>query len=292
MTMLELATPGPTDRVASPTTGGLAVIEPARLSLGSKLAELWRYRELFFFFVWRDVKARYAQSVLGVGWAVAQPLVTMLVFTIVFGKVAKISSDGRPYAIFSFCALVPWTYFANSLSDATGSLVKNSVMLGKIYFPRMILPLTPVLGRMLDFGIAFVMLLGLMLWFRTPPTPEAAVLPLLILILIFSAAGLGMFLSALAIQYRDVTYGMGLVVQLLMYAAPVVYPVSLIPERYRTFYALNPMVGVIEGFRATLLGSTPVPWSLIAVSGASAAVILAAGAFYFTAKEPIFADVA
>ncbi|MBX6362395.1 MAG: ABC transporter permease [Gemmatimonadetes bacterium] len=288
--MLTLATPGSTDRRPEPRAE-VAIIEPTRFTVWSKLAELWRYRDLFFFFVWRDIKTRYAQSVLGVGWAVAQPFVTMVVFTVVFGKVAKISSDGRPYAIFSFCGLVPWTYFANTLSDASSSLVKNSAMLGKIYFPRMIMPLTPVLGRLLDFGIAFVMLLGLMLWFRTPPTPAAVLLPFLILMVALTASGLGMFLSALAVQYRDVTYAMGLVVQMLMYAAPVVYPASLVPEPYRMFYALNPMVGAIEGFRATLLGAVTMPWTLIAVSGASAVVILAAGAFYFTAKEPVFADV-
>lgn len=290
MTMLTLATPGSTDRRPE-SHAEIAIIEPTRFTVWSKLAELWRYRDLFFFFVWRDIKTRYAQSVLGVGWAVAQPFVTMVVFTVVFGKVAKISSDGRPYAIFSFCGLVPWTYFANTLSDASSSLVKNSAMLGKIYFPRMIMPLTPVLGRLLDFGIAFVMLLGLMLWFRTPPTAAAVLLPFLILMVALTASGLGMFLSALAVQYRDVTYAMGLLVQMLMYAAPVVYPASLIPEPYRMFYAINPMVGAIEGFRATLLGSVTMPWTLIAVSGASAVVILAAGAFYFTAKEPVFADV-
>lgn len=291
MSTLELAAPGAPDSPSSPA-GGLVVIEPTRFGPWSKLVELWRYRELFFFFVWRDVKARYAQSVLGVGWAVAQPLVQMVVFTIVFGRVAKIRSDGTPYAIFSYCALVPWTYFANSLTDASSSLVKNSAMLGKIYFPRLIMPLTPVLGRLLDFSIAFVLLLGLMVWFRTTPTTSALLLPLLMAIMMTAAAGLGMILSALAVQYRDVSYGMALMVQLLMYAAPVVYPVSLVPAQYRLFYALNPMVGVIEGFRASLLGSTAMPWNLIAASGASAVALVIAGTMFFTAKEAVFADVA
>jgi lipopolysaccharide transport system permease protein len=253
--------------------------------------ELWEYRDLFYFLVWRDIKVRYAQSILGIGWAIVQPVFSMIVFTVVFGKLAKISSDGVPYAIFSYAALVPWTYFSNSLADTTGSLIASSNMLTKVYFPRLIIPMTPVLSKLVDFGIALLLLFGLMVWFKSKPTIWVLSLPLLVLLLMLSAAGLGMWLTALAIQYRDVKYGMGFAVRLLMYAAPVVYPVSLIPEQYRLLYGINPMAGVIEGFRAALLGTRAMPWDLIAVGTVTALVIWVSGAMYFRHKESIFADV-
>ena len=254
--------------------------------------ELREYKDLFYFLVWRDIKVRYAQSVLGVGWAVIQPVFTMIVFTIVFGKLAKIDSDGVPYAIFSFTALVPWTYFSTALTDASGSLIAGSGMLTKVYFPRIIIPMTPVLGKLVDFGIAMLLLFGMMVWFKTMPTIWALSLPLLILLMMLTAAGLGMWLTALSIQYRDIKYGMSFAVRLLMYAAPVVYPVSLIPDKYRLFYGLNPMAGVIEGFRSALLGTRPMPWDLIIVGSITAVVIAISGAFYFRRMERIFADVA
>jgi lipopolysaccharide transport system permease protein len=261
--------------------------------LTSKIAEIWQYRELFYFLVWRDVKVRYAQSVMGVGWATIQPLVPMILFTIIFGRVAKISSDGVPYALFSLAGLVPWTYFSNALNDSSGSLVKEVAMLSKIYFPRLIIPLTAVLGRLLDLAISFVMLFVLMAWYQVMPTLSVVVLlPLLVLIAIVTASGLGMWLSALAVQYRDVRYALPFAVQFLMYAAPVVYPTSLIPGRFRYFYAINPLVGVIEGFRATLLRSGPIPWDLIGIGSASAVLMLWFGAVYFFGKETVFADVA
>jgi lipopolysaccharide transport system permease protein len=267
------------------------VIAAARERLGAKLAELWRYRELFYFLVWRDVKVRYAQSVLGIGWAVIQPIVPMVIFTIVFGRVARISSDGIPYALFSYAALVPWTYFSNALSESGGSLVKDVNMLSKIYFPRMILPLTSVLGRLIDFVVSFLLLFVLMAWYQANPTPWVAALPLLMLVMIATVSGLGMWLSALTLQYRDVRHAMTFVVQLLMYAAPVVYPTSLIPGAFRYLYALNPMVGVIEGFRASLLGATPMPWDLVAIGSVSALVIFSTGMRYFVRREAAFADV-
>ncbi|MBI3014265.1 MAG: ABC transporter permease, partial [Candidatus Tectomicrobia bacterium] len=182
--------------------------------------EIWRYRDLFYFLVWRDLKSRYAQTVLGVGWAVIQPVFSMIVFTVVFGKLAQVSSDGMPYAIFSFAALVPWTYFSGALSDATGSLVSASSLLSKVYFPRLIIPLTPVLGKLVDFGIALILLFGMMVWFHTTPTLWALLLPFLVLLMMLTAAGLGMWLTSLAIRYRDVRYAVGFAVQLLMYAAP------------------------------------------------------------------------
>jgi lipopolysaccharide transport system permease protein len=267
------------------------IIGPARWALGPKLRELWDFRDLFYFFIWRDVKVRYAQSVLGVGWAIVQPLVPMIIFTIVFGTVARIESDGHPYALFSIAALVPWTYFSNALSDASGSLVKESAMLSKIYFPRLIIPFTAVLGRLLDLAISFVVLVALMLWYGVAPTAYVVVLPALILIALIAAAGLGMWLSALAVQYRDVKHALGFVVQFMMYAAPVVYPTSKVPAALQYLYALNPMVGVIEGFRSALLGS-PMRWDFIAIAAVTSLAMFWVGAVYFVRREPVFADVA
>ncbi len=253
--------------------------------------ELWEYRDLFYLLIWRNIKVRYAQSILGIGWAVVQPVFTMVVFTVVFGKLAKISSDGVPYAIFSYAALVPWTYFSTALTQASASLIGASGMISKVYFPRLIVPITPVLDKLVDFAIALLILFGLMVWFRIEPTIWALALPFFILLMILTAAGLGMWLTPLAIQYRDVKYGMGFVLQLLMFASPVVYPASLIPEQYRLLYGVNPMVGVIEGFRAALLGTRPMPWDLIAVGTITAFVIAVSGALYFRRTERIFADV-
>jgi lipopolysaccharide transport system permease protein len=253
--------------------------------------ELWEYRDLFFFMVWRDIKVRYAQSVLGIGWAVIQPVFTMIVFTIVFGKLAKIDSEGVPYAIFSYTALVPWTYFSNALTESTGSLIASSSMLTKVYFPRLIIPMTPVLSKLIDFGIAMLLLFGLMVWFKSTPTMWALGLPVLVILMMLTAAGLGMWLTALAIKYRDVRYGLTFGVRLLMYAAPVVYPASLIPQQYRLLYGLNPMAGVIEGFRAALLGTRPMPWDLIAVGSIAACIIIVSGVLYFRRMERVFADV-
>jgi lipopolysaccharide transport system permease protein len=289
MTTMEIASDYPPD---APPLRHSVMIGGERWRVTSKLAELWEYRELFYFFVWRDVKIRYAQSILGIGWAIIQPLVPMVLFTIVFGRVARISSDGIPYALFSYTALVPWTYFSNALSDSGGSLVREVNMLGKIYFPRLIIPLTSVLGRVIDLAISFVLLIVMMAWYRTTPSVTVVFLPLLILIAIVTAAGLGMWLSALAVQYRDVKYALSFAIQFLMYAAPVVYPTSLIPEPFRYLYALNPLVGVIEGFRASLLGATPFPWDLVGIASVSALLILWSGTLYFIRKEPVFADVA
>jgi lipopolysaccharide transport system permease protein len=268
------------------------VIGADRWRIATKLAELWQYRELCYFLIWRDVKVRYAQSILGIGWAMIQPLVPMIIFTIVFGRVAQIRSDGIPYALFAYTALVPWTYFSNALTDSSGSLVKEVNMLGKIYFPRLIIPLTSVLGKLIDLVISFALLIALMIWYRTIPLAwMVVVVPFLVLLTMMAASGLGMWLSALALQYRDVKYGVPFAAQFLMYAAPVVYPTSLIPSSVRYVYALNPMVGVIEGFRACVVG-TPLPWDLIAIAAASATAMLALGAVYFVRKEPVFADVA
>jgi lipopolysaccharide transport system permease protein len=268
------------------------VIEASQSSLSPKLRELWAYRDLFLFLVWRDVKVRYAQSILGIGWAVIRPLFSMVVFSVVFGRLANISSDGVPYAIFSYAALVPWTYFSSALTGSTSSLLGARAMLTKVYFPRLVLPLTAVLSKLLDFGIALLILFGMMAWFGIPPTLWALALPALVLLMMLAAAGIGMWLTALSIQYRDVSYGLSFGVQLLMYAAPVVYPVSAIPERFRVLYGLNPMAGVIEGFRAALLGTAPMPWDLLVPGAVVAVVLFIGGALYFQRTERIFADVA
>lgn len=254
--------------------------------------ELYVYRDLFYFLVWRDIKIRYAQSVLGVGWAVIQPVFGMIIFTIIFGRLANMNSDGVPYAIFSFTALVPWTYFSNAMTDSSSSLVINASMIQKIYFPRLIIPLTAILAKLVDFCIAFVLLLILMPFFRVAPPWTILFVPLLVLLMTLTAAGVGMWLTALAIQFRDVRYGLNFAVQLLMYASPVVYSVNLIPEHLRVYYALNPLVGVIEGFRSALLGTNPMPWDYIGIGAGVAVLLFVSGALYFRRMEKIFADVA
>ena len=253
--------------------------------------ELWQYRDLFYFLVWRDIKTRYAQSVLGVGWAVIQPVFSMIVFTIVFGGLANVDSDGVPYAVFSFTALVPWTYFSGSLTASSGSLVSSSNLLTKVYFPRIVIPVAPLLSKLVDFGIAFLILLLMLLYFQITPTIGVLFLPFLILLMMLTAGGMGMWLTALSVQYRDINYAMGFVVQLLMYAAPVVYPASAVPQQFRLLYSLFPMAGVIEGFRSALLGTVPMPWDMIAVGALSALIIAFSGTLYFRRMEGIFADV-
>lgn len=268
------------------------VIEASRGWQMINWRELLHYRDLFYFLVWRDIKVRYSQSVLGIGWAVIQPLFSMLVFTIVFGRLAKVSSDGAPYALFSFAAMVPWSYFANALGDSSGSLASGQSMLSKVYFPRLILPMVGVVSKLVDFVIALGVLAVLMAWYRTVPTVNVVFLPVLAVIMAVTATGAGMWLSALSVQYRDIRYGMGFGVQLLMYAAPVVYPASLIPVEWQLAYALNPMVGVIEGFRSALLNTNPMPWTWIGVGALGAAALLLSGCLYFRRMERTFADLA
>ena len=265
------------------------------------LNELYAYRDLFRFLIWRNIKVRYAQSAIGVGWAIIQPLFSMLVFTIVFGNLAKIPSDGAPYAVFTLAALVPWTFFSNSLTEGVDSLVGNANMLRKIYFPRVLLPLASVASKLFDFAIAMSVLAIVMVIYGQTPNWNAIALPLLVVVMVLAAAGGALWLTSLAIQFRDVKHAMAFVVQILMYGAPVVYPVSLIPESHeilgatinpQLFYAINPMVGVIEGFRAALLGSRSMPWPLIAIGASSAVVIFITGSIFFHRKERLFADVA
>ena len=254
--------------------------------------EMWQYRDLFIFLVWRDIKTRYAQSILGVGWAIIQPVFSMIVFTIVFGNLAKVDSEGVPYAIFSYTALVPWTFFSTSLTSASSSLISSKNLITKVYFPRLVIPIAPVLGKMIDFGISFLILIGLMVWFDVKPTIWAFMIPVFIILMMLTATGVGMWLTALSIQYRDIRYGSNFFIQLLMYISPVIYPASIIPEKYQILYALNPMVGVIEGFRSALLGTRAMPWEFLGVGALMAIAFFLSGALYFRSMERYFADVA
>lgn len=253
--------------------------------------ELIRYRDLFFFLVWRDVKVRYKQTVLGLGWAVIPPIVNMVLFSIVFGRLANVPSDGIPYPLFSYVALVPWMYFANSVQSGAGSLVGNA-LLTKVYFPRLLVPLTPALVNLLDLAIAGLLAVPLMVYYRVVPGWQLLALPFLVLLLFLTAFGLGTWLAGLAVQYRDVKLATGFLVQALMYVAPVVWPASKIEDpRLRMVYGLYPMAGIVEGFRAALLGSAPLPWDLLVPGTVVAVVLSLTGVLYFRHKERIFADV-
>ncbi len=256
------------------------------------LKGLWQYRDLLYFLSVRGIKIKYAQSVLGVGWAVANPLIQALLFTLVFGELAKLDSDGTPYILFSFTAMVVWTYFSGILTDATTSLVANRDMISKVYFPRLILPLAAVLSKLLDFGVAFLVLVGLLIYYQQMPDITVLMLPVLVLILVLTSIGAGCLLAAVAVQYRDVNYAMTFLVRLLMFTVPVVYSVSVIPEAYRSLYALNPMVGVIEGMRSMFLQTRPFPWEWVATGGAVSVVVFLVGCFYFRRVERHFADLA
>ncbi len=268
------------------------IIEPSGPWPRIDLRELWAYRNLFLFLVWRDIKVRYAQTVLGAGWAILQPMLAMVVFTVIFGNFAKIPSDGVPYPVFSLAALVPWIYFSTALTTASNSLIANPNLITKVYLPRLVIPLAPVLAGLVDFAIALVILFAMMLAFGIVPSSGVAVLPILVLIMMMAAAGIGCLLAALNVQYRDVKHIVPFLVQVLMFASPIVYPMSLVPEAYRVAYALNPMAGVIEGFRSVLLGTNSISWSLLSVSAVSSVVFLTIGALYFRRMERVFADVA
>ena len=257
-------------------------------SLG-RLIEIWEYRELLYFLIWRDIKVRYKQTVLGAGWAIIQPVLTMVVFTIFFGRLAGMPSDGIPYPVFSMAALVPWTYFATALSSGSQSVVGSQHVISKVYFPRLIFPLVSVLGPLVDFGIAFLVLIALMFWYGILPGAAVLWLPALLLLSILTAAAGSVWLSALNVQYRDVRYVVPFVIQLWMFASPVIYPASHVPERWRTLFFLNPMAGVIEGFRSALVGGSSPGWITL-VSAAVVIVSLVAGAAYFHRLEGTFAD--
>ncbi len=267
-------------------------IRPSRGWISLDLRELWQYRELFYFLVWRDIKVRYKQTVLGASWAIIQPFFTMVVFSLFFGRLAGIPSDGVPYPIFSFAALVPWTFFANGLTQSANSLVIDQNLIKKVYFPRLAIPAATVLAGVVDFALAFVVLLGMMLFYGITPTANVIWLPPLLLLALITSLGVGLWFAALNVQYRDVRYIVPFLVQFWLFATPIAYPSSLLEEPWRTLYGINPMVGVVEGFRWALLGTETAPGPMILVSTAAALAILIGGAFYFRRMEKTFADVA
>jgi lipopolysaccharide transport system permease protein len=253
--------------------------------------ELKIYRDLFYFLVARDIKVRYTQTIMGGLWAIIQPFFSMVVFTLFFGKLAKVPSDGVPYPVFNFSAMVVWTYFANAVTNSGNSLVQNANLISKVYFPRLIIPLTPILAGLLDFSIAFVVLIGMMVYFHIHCTMMIFVLPVLIILMMLTAGGVGMFLTALNAEYRDIKYTIPFLVQLWMFASPIVYPASMVPEKYRLIYALNPMVGVIEGFRSVLLGTIPFPVQMLLISTLVSITLFIIGLCYFKQTERYFADI-
>ncbi len=254
------------------------------------LKELKEYRDLFYFMVLREVKVLYAQTILGFSWAIIQPLVQIILFTIVFGKVAKVSTDGIPYILFSTVAIIPWTYMSQAMTQSSESLVRGQHMLGKIYFPRLIFPITPVLARLIDFCVSLLLLLLVVFYYRVLPTWNLLFLPLFLVLMISVPMGIGMWLSALAIRFRDVKHAMPFMVKMLIYTAPIVYSASSIPETYRFIYSLNPIVGIIEGYRACLLG-LPMPWHFIWPGIITSQILLFSGAMYFKRMERVFVDV-
>ncbi len=256
-----------------------------------RLGDIWEYRELLYFLVWRDVKVRYKQTALGAAWAILQPAMTMLVFSLFFGRLAKMPSDGIPYPVFTLAALVPWQFFAFSLTESSNSLVANQNLIKKVYFPRLVIPLSAVIGGLVDFAIAFALLLGIMAYYGLRPTVAIAVLPLFILLAMGTAFAVGLWLSALNVQFRDVRYVIPFLTQFWLFATPVAYPSSIVPPKWRALYGLNPMAGVIEGFRWALLGKPDGPSSIVLVSALVVGVLFIGGLAYFRRTEETFADI-
>jgi lipopolysaccharide transport system permease protein len=252
--------------------------------------ELVRYQDLAYFLVWRDVTVQYAQTILGFAWAILQPLIQIVIFSIIFGKIARISSDGFPYLLFSTTAVIPWTYMSSVMSQSSQSLVSNQRMLGKVYVPRLLYPLTPVFSKLMNFFISIFILVAIMYYYKVTPTWNFLSLPLFMIMMMAFPAAVGLWLSSLAIRYRDVRFAMQYLVSMLMYTAPIVYSASSIPEKYRMVYSLNPLVGVIEGFRAALLG-TEIPWLFVLPGLFTTVVLLVGGALYFKRMERIVVDV-
>jgi lipopolysaccharide transport system permease protein len=266
-------------------------IEPSKGWISLGLKDLWQYRELLFFLTWRDIKVRYKQTALGAAWAVIQPLFTMLVFTLFFGRLAKVPSDGIPYPLFCYTALLPWQLFAYALTESSNSVVANERLITKVYFPRLVVPLASILAGFVDFVIAFTLVIGMMLWYEVRPTWAILTLPFFVILAMATALGVGLWLSALNVQYRDVRYTLNFIVQFWLFASPVAYSSTLVPARWRPFYGLNPMAGVIEGFRWALLGKVQAPGAMLVVSVAVVAVVLVGGLYYYRRMEKTFADV-
>jgi lipopolysaccharide transport system permease protein len=267
------------------------VIEPSKGWVALNLQELWQYRELLYFLSWRDVKVRYKQTLLGATWAIIQPFLTMVVFSIFFGKLAKMPSDGVPYPLFAFAALVPWTFFASGLTQSSNSLVQAANLIQKVYFPRLVVPISSVISGAIDFLFAFIVLVAMMLFYGVVPTVKIIYLPLLLVLAFGTALGVGLWLCALNVQFRDVRYIVPFLTQFWLFATPIAYPSSLLSEPWRTLYGFNPMVGVVEGFRWALLGTQTAPGPLIVVSSLASLVVLVTGAFYFRRMEKTFADI-
>ena len=273
------------------TAAPTLVIRPSRGWVSLNLRDLWEYRDLLYFLVWRDIKVRYKQTAIGAAWAIIQPFMTMVVFSVFFGSLAKVPSDGIPYPVFAYCALLPWQLFAHALTESGNSLVANQNLITKVYFPRLVIPLAAVLSGIVDFGIAFLVLLGLMFFYGIAPTAAVVTLPFFVLLAIASALAVGLWLSALNVEYRDVRYTIPFLTQFWLFVTPVAYSSTLVPEQWRVLYGLNPLAGVVEGFRWALLGKASLPGAMLAVSVAIVIVLLVSGLYYFRKMERHFADV-
>jgi len=276
---------------ARPSTLPVTHIRPGSRAMSFTVDEVWQARELLYFLVWRDIKVRYKQTVLGIAWSVLQPFLTMVVFTIFFGRLAKVPSDGVPYPLFSLAALVPWTYFSTAVSNGSSSLVGNQHLIAKVYFPRVLVPLASVVMPAVDLGVSFGMLVVLMAWYRIAPTAGMLVLPLYVGLAMLTAFAVTLWTSGLSVRYRDARYVLPFLIQIWLFLTPVAYPASMVPERWRLLYALNPMATVVEGFRSSLLG-TPSPGAMVAVALAVVAAALAAGTAYFRSVEGSIVDLA
>ena len=267
------------------------IIEPRNGSFNLDLRAIWQYRELLYFLVWRDLKVRYKQTVIGIGWAVLQPVITMIIFTAVFGGLVKMPSDGLPYPIFFYSALLPWNYFAGALQRCVASVVGDAALVSKVYFPRLILPLAGTVSGLVDFAVSLVILLGMIFWYKIRFSWAVLMLPLFLILALSTALAVGLWLSALNVRFRDVGHTIPFLIQVWMYSSPIVYPVSVVPMKYRYLYSLNPMAGVIEGFRWALLGKQSPDFSVMAISVAVVLVLIAGGLIFFRNMERTFADV-
>jgi lipopolysaccharide transport system permease protein len=269
----------------------VTVVTPSQGWVALQLSKVWEYRELLYFLTWRDIKVRYKQTVLGVAWAIIQPFCTMVVFSIFFGRLANIPSDGVPYPLFSYAALVPWTFFAYGLSQSSDSLVASANLLKKVYFPRLIIPIAAIFASAVDFVLAFIVLLVMMLFYGITPTVRVLWLPCFLLLALTTSLGVGLWLSAMNVQFRDVRYTVPFLTQFWLFATPIAYPSSLLSEPWRTLYSINPMVGVVESFRWALLGAATAPGPMVIVSSLASLALLVSGLFYFRRMEKTFADV-
>lgn len=272
-------------------TSRVTAIRPTSKWRGVDWRELWEYRELLYFLTWRDIQVRYKQTAIGVAWAILQPLLTMLVFTLFFGRLGKIPSDGLPYAVSALASLVPWSFFANGLTQTANSVVDNAHLVTKVYFPRLVVPIAAMMSRLVDFTLAFAVLIGVLLTYGIWPTPKVLALPAFVLLTLITALGVGLWLSAMNVKFRDVKYVVPFLTQLWLFSTPVAYPSSILPGPWRTIYGINPMVGVVEGFRWSLLGVETEPGAMIFVSTVTAFAILISGAYYFRRVERSFADI-